>query len=217
MAEKTPNHHVVVMAFQYGTHAITLFNLVRRLAVQAPALTFSFFSTVKANQSVFGSKSTSYNNLPNNTNFFLKSMAEIFGNRIGSVYGHESSDNIKCFIKGVPWISFWTAGPCSLSTHYYTDLIRQTISLDLIVFKDFFFTSLICRPFFGDQRVNCRMVSDVWWIGTRVRDGVFTKDGTMEWLDMIFSDEKLREKIGALRGFAKHAAKNFNTLAEIVL
>ncbi|KAI3842921.1 hypothetical protein MKW92_046704 [Papaver armeniacum] len=457
MAEKTPNH-VVVMAFPFGTHAIPLFNLVRRLAVQAPALTFSFFSTVKANQSVFGNKSTSFNNLPNNIpsnmkpydvddgipngftgnpraamGFFLKSMAENFGNRIDSVYGDDSSDDIKCFISdsffyftadfaermGVPWISFWTAGPCSLSTHYYTDLIRQTISLgpdgiqgreeelldfvpglsrirtrdlpegvlfggcesefsrmlhnmglmlprasvvtinscaelDLPILEDFnskfqkcltvgpftltsqnpshthddphgcgawldkqqptsvayisfgtvttpppdelaalaqgleesdvpflwslkddllsqlpngFFertskrglivpwapqqrvlehdaigvfvthcgwnsvmesitggVPMICRPFFGDQRINCRMVSDVWEIGTRIRDGVFTKDGTVECLDMIFSDEKLREKIGALRGFAKHAVgpkgsstRNFNTLAEMVL
>ncbi|KAK1436685.1 hypothetical protein QVD17_02467 [Tagetes erecta] len=25
----------------------------------------------------------------------------------------------------VPWVAFWTAGACSLSTHFYTDLIRQ--------------------------------------------------------------------------------------------
>ncbi|MCL7023534.1 hypothetical protein MKW94_007010 [Papaver nudicaule] len=83
---------------------------------------------------------------------------------------------------------------------------------------------MICRPFFGDQRMNCRMVSDVWEIGTGIKDGVFTKDGTMECLDMIFSrQERLREKVGALRGFAKHAVgpngsstRNFNTLAQIV-
>ncbi|MFX9845021.1 glycosyltransferase [Acinetobacter baumannii] len=32
---------------------------------------------------------------------------------------------------------------------------------------------MICRPFFGDQRINGRMVEDVWKIGVRVRDGVF--------------------------------------------
>lgn len=32
---------------------------------------------------------------------------------------------------GVPsWIQFWTAGPCSLSAHFYTDLIRQQIATE---------------------------------------------------------------------------------------
>lgn len=30
---------------------------------------------------------------------------------------------------GVPWVPFWTAGPNSLSTHVYTDLIRETIGI----------------------------------------------------------------------------------------
>ncbi|MCL7047134.1 hypothetical protein MKW94_001369 [Papaver nudicaule] len=449
MASKKPNH-VVVMAFPYGTHAMPLFNLVRRLAMEAPTLTFSFFSTSKSNQSVFG---TSKNDIPSNIKsydvddglpkdhtgpemfIFIKSMVENCRNAIDSVYGGGGgAEKIKCFISdsffyfitdmaeqlGVPLISFWTASPCSLSTRLYTDLIRQSITLgpngiegredelidfipglslirirdlpeciifgglgsdyavmlhkvglaipraaavamntfaelDLPVLEDFeskfqkcltlgpftlisqnpshtqdddphgclawldkqkptsvayvsfgtvatlppnelaalaegleesgvpFVWSLkdrlvsqlpngflertstrgfivpwtpqqqvlghdavgvfvthcgwnsvmesitagvpmICRPFFGDQRMNCRMVSDVWEIGTGMKDGVFTKDGTMECLDMIFSrQERLREKVGALRGFAKQAVgpngsstRNFNTLAQIV-
>ncbi|RZC57902.1 hypothetical protein C5167_005187 [Papaver somniferum] len=368
MASKKPNH-VVVMAFPYGTHAMPLFNLVRRLAIQAPTLTFSFFSTSKSNQSVFGTSSN--DNIPSNIKsydvddgvpkdftghhmaemiFFLKSMVENYKNGIHSVYGDEMK-MIKCFIcdsfmyfgsdmadeLGVPMVSFWTAGPCSLSTHFYTDLIRQSITLgpngreeeiidfvpglSLIRIRDLqedkqspnsvayisfgtlttppphelaalaegleesgvpFLWSLkdhlvcqlpngflertsktgfivpwtpqqrvlghhavgvfvthcgwnsvmesitagvpmICRPFFGDQRINCRMVSDVWGIGTRIKDGVFTKDGTKDCLDMILYEEKFRERIGALRSLAKHAVglegsstKNFNTLAEIV-
>ncbi|KAI3949850.1 hypothetical protein MKW92_003314 [Papaver armeniacum] len=446
MASEKPNH-VVVMAFPYGTHAMPLFNLVRRLAIQAPALTFSFFSTSKSNQSVFG---TSSSNIPSNIKpydvddgesftghpkdevySFLRSMAEKYKNRILSVYGDDDI-MIKCLISdtflyfggdmadqmGVPWISFWVGGSCSLSAHYHTDLIRRSISLgpngiegrgeELMDFipglpfvrigdlpegvlfgglesefalmlhkmglalpraaaitmnsfaeldlptlehlksklvkclpvgpftltsqnpshihddphgcltwldeqkptsvayisfgtmttplpdelaalaegleesgvpfiwslKDHLVSQLpdgflertskrgftapwtpqerilkhnavgvfmthcgwssvmesitagvpmICRPFFGDQRINCRMVSDIWGIGTRIKDGVFTKDGTVECLNLIFSDEKLREKVGALRGFAKHAVgpkgsstKNFNTLVEIV-
>ncbi|MCL7023883.1 hypothetical protein MKW94_015526 [Papaver nudicaule] len=447
MASGKPNH-VVVMAFPYGTHAIPLYSLVRRLAIQAPTLTFSFFSTSKSNQSVFGTS----NDIPSNIKsydvddgvpkdfaghhkaemgLFVKSMVENYRKAIDSMYGG-GAEMIKCFISdsffyfssdmaeqlGVPLISFWTAGPCSLSTHFYTDLIRQSITLgpngiegreeelidfvpglslirtrdlpegiifggldsefsvmlhkmglalpraaavtmnsfaelDLPILEDFkskfqkcltlgpftltsqnpshvhddphgclawldkqkptsvayisfgtvttpppnelaalaegleesgvpFLWSLkdhlvsqlpdgflertsqrglivpwtpqqqvlghgavgvfvthcgwnsvmesitagvpmICRPFFGDQRINCRMVSDVWGIGTRIKDGVFTKDGTMECLGMIFSQEKLREKVGALRGLAKHAVgpigsstRNFNTLAEIV-
>ncbi|KAI3841022.1 hypothetical protein MKX03_018253 [Papaver bracteatum] len=163
MAPKKPEH-VIVMAFPYGTHAMPLFNLVRRLAIQAPSLTFSFFttSTSKSNQSVFG---TSSDNIPSNIKsydvddgvpkyftghhmsemiFFLKSMVENYKNGIHLVYGDEMK-MIKCFIcdsfmyfgsdmadeLGVPLISFWTAGPCSLSTHFYTDLIRQSITLGL--------------------------------------------------------------------------------------
>lgn len=31
---------------------------------------------------------------------------------------------------GVPWVPLWTSGACSLSTHIYTDLIRQTVGFD---------------------------------------------------------------------------------------
>ncbi|KAI3909619.1 hypothetical protein MKW98_014036 [Papaver atlanticum] len=419
MASKKPNH---VMAFPYGTHAIPLFNVVRRFAIQAPSLTFSFFSTSKSNKSVFG---TSSSNIPSNIKpynvddgesftghpkdevfSFIKSMVEKYKNRVHSVYGGGDM-MIKCLISdtflyfvgdmadqmGVPWISFWAGGPCSLSAHFHTDLIRLSIPLgpndiegreeepmdfipglsfvkigdlpDGVLFggwaselavmlhkmglalplkclpigpftltsqnlshthddpygcltwldqqkqtsvayisfgtmttpppdelaalaegleesgvpfiwslKDHLVSQLpdgflertrnreftapwtpqkrilkhnavgvfvthcgwnsvmesimagvpmICRPCFGDQRINCRLVSDVWGIGTRIKDGVFTKEETMKCLDMIFSEEKLREKVGALRGFAKHAVgpkgsstKNFNTLAEIV-
>ncbi|KAI3841023.1 hypothetical protein MKX03_018254 [Papaver bracteatum] len=386
MASKKPNHVVVlVMAFPYGTHAIPLLNLVRRLAIQAPTLTFSFFSTSKSNQSVFWDS------------FSVCDMADELG---------------------VPLISFWTAGPCSLSTNIYIDLIRQSITLgsngidgreeelidfipelslirikdlqegvlygclnpefslmmhkmgptlpratavtmnsfaelDLPILEDFkckfqkcltlgpftltsqnpshahddsngcltwldkqtptsvvyisfgtvttppsyelaalpegleesgvpFLWSLkghsvcqlpdgflqrtskmgcivpwtpqqqvlgnnavgifvthygwnsvmesitagvpmICRPFFGDQRINCRMISDVWGLGTMIKDRMFTKAGMMKCLDVIFSEGKLREKVVSLRGIAKHvvgpkesSTKNFNTLTEIV-
>lgn len=31
---------------------------------------------------------------------------------------------------GVPWVPYWTAGPCSLTLHIYTDLIRQTLGVE---------------------------------------------------------------------------------------
>ncbi|KAI3931532.1 hypothetical protein MKW92_011134 [Papaver armeniacum] len=72
---------------------------------------------------------------------------------------------------------------------------------------------MICRPFFGDHGIICTMI----------KDGVFTKDRTMECLDMIFSEEEFRAKVSALRAGAKHAlgpegttTKNFSTLTEIV-
>ncbi|OVA20940.1 UDP-glucuronosyl/UDP-glucosyltransferase [Macleaya cordata] len=460
--KKNQHHHVAVLAFPYGTHAIPLLNLVRRLAIAAPNITFSFFSTSKSNSSIFGSSSKpnflnrffgpkSAFNIPSNVKaydvedgvpvgftghpmaemeIFLKSMGGNFKQSIDTVLAGPDGKKISCVISdsflsfagdmaeelGVPWISLWTAGPCSLSTHYYTDLIRESIplgpdgiagreeepidfipglsvirikdlqegiifgnlesefsqmlhrmghmlpratavamnafeELDLPILDDlkskfqncltvgpFTFTSptpsnldahgcfpwldsqkptsvayvsfgtvttpppqelvalaegleesgvpflwslkdqmkvhlpngflertnarglvvpwapqervlghiavgvfvthcgwnsvlesitagvpMICRPFFGDQRINSRMVSDVWGIGIRIKDGVFSKDGTMEGLDLVLSNEKMREKVGALRGIAKHAvgpkgssSKNFNSLLEIV-
>lgn len=35
----------------------------------------------------------------------------------------------------VPWIAFWTAGPVSLSTHVYTDLIRETLGQGQLMFS----------------------------------------------------------------------------------
>ncbi|PIA37061.1 hypothetical protein AQUCO_03100073v1 [Aquilegia coerulea] len=59
MGEVQPDHqqqppHVAVLAFPFGTHAAPLLNLVKRLAVAAPHITFSFFNTAKSNASIFG-------------------------------------------------------------------------------------------------------------------------------------------------------------------
>ncbi|KAA3457313.1 anthocyanidin 3-O-glucosyltransferase 2-like [Gossypium australe] len=37
---------------------------------------------------------------------------------------------------GVPWVSFWTAGACSLSSHVYTDLIREKFGVGGIVGRE---------------------------------------------------------------------------------
>ncbi|RVW79683.1 Anthocyanidin 3-O-glucosyltransferase 2 [Vitis vinifera] len=44
---------------------------------------------------------------------------------------------------------------------------------------------MICRPFFGDQNLNRRMVQDVWGIGVGVKGGVFTKSGLTRDLELI--------------------------------
>ncbi|TKY54603.1 Flavonoid 3-O-glucosyltransferase [Spatholobus suberectus] len=49
----TDDKHVAVLAFPYGTHAAPLLNLVRRTAVEAPDVVFSFFNTKRSNASVF--------------------------------------------------------------------------------------------------------------------------------------------------------------------
>lgn len=37
---------------------------------------------------------------------------------------------------GVPWITLWVSGACSLSAHCYTDLIRETVGMDDIAGRE---------------------------------------------------------------------------------
>uniref|UniRef100_A0A6M2FBK2 Glycosyltransferase n=1 Tax=Populus davidiana TaxID=266767 RepID=A0A6M2FBK2_9ROSI len=85
---------------------------------------------------------------------------------------------------------------------------------------------MICRPFFGDQRLNGRMVEDAWKIGLQVEDGVFRKHGVLNSLDKVLSQdsgEKMRENIRALQQLAKKAIgpngssiNNFVALSDLV-
>ncbi|KAK2996064.1 hypothetical protein RJ640_022708 [Escallonia rubra] len=85
---------------------------------------------------------------------------------------------------------------------------------------------MICRPFFADNMLNCRMVEDVWEIGVRVEDGILTKSGTMKAIQLLLSDDKgkeLKENIRLLQKSAVKAvesngssAKNFETLEDII-
>ncbi|KAA8522774.1 hypothetical protein F0562_009197 [Nyssa sinensis] len=85
---------------------------------------------------------------------------------------------------------------------------------------------MICRPFFGDQTLNSRVVQDIWQIGVRVDGGVFTKGGTINALDLLLLNEKgkkMRENIGVLKGnaikavgFNGSSTENFKTLLELV-
>lgn len=85
---------------------------------------------------------------------------------------------------------------------------------------------MICRPFFGDQKLNLRTVEAVWRIGVAVEGGVFTKNGTLDALHCILSADQgkqMRERMGVLKSLAHEAVKpngssinDFNTLVEIV-
>nr|Q96493.1 RecName: Full=Anthocyanidin 3-O-glucosyltransferase; AltName: Full=Flavonol 3-O-glucosyltransferase; AltName: Full=UDP-glucose flavonoid 3-O-glucosyltransferase [Gentiana triflora]BAA12737.1 UDP-glucose:flavonoid-3-glucosyltransferase [Gentiana triflora] len=69
---------------------------------------------------------------------------------------------------------------------------------------------VIGRPFFGDQKVNARMVEDVWKIGVGVKGGVFTEDETTRVLELVlFSDKgkEMRQNVGRLKEKAKDAVK----------
>ncbi|KAF5725917.1 putative Flavonoid 3-O-glucosyltransferase [Tripterygium wilfordii] len=85
---------------------------------------------------------------------------------------------------------------------------------------------LICRPFFGDQPLNMRIVDAVWETGVGVDGGMLTKDETIKALELILCSEKgkkMREKLKAQKELAFNAVKsggssdeNFETLVEVV-
>ncbi|KAJ8570634.1 hypothetical protein K7X08_037606 [Anisodus acutangulus] len=86
---------------------------------------------------------------------------------------------------------------------------------------------MICRPFFGDQKLNSRMVESVWQIGLQIEGGSFTKSGTISALDTFFNEEKgnvLRKNVQGLKEKALEAVKpidgssteNFKVLVELV-
>ncbi|KAK6943853.1 UDP-glucuronosyl/UDP-glucosyltransferase [Dillenia turbinata] len=58
---------------------------------------------------------------------------------------------------------------------------------------------MICRPFFGDQALNTRIVEDVWGIGFGIKSGVISQDEMISVLERtLVGDEgkKIRNKIG---------------------
>uniref|UniRef100_A0A2N9H254 Glycosyltransferase n=1 Tax=Fagus sylvatica TaxID=28930 RepID=A0A2N9H254_FAGSY len=44
---------------------------------------------------------------------------------------------------------------------------------------------MICTPIWGDNKMNGRMVEDVWGIGVRVEGGMFTKNGMLKSLELV--------------------------------
>ncbi|KAI6701603.1 hypothetical protein NL676_015927 [Syzygium grande] len=85
---------------------------------------------------------------------------------------------------------------------------------------------MICRPFFGDHRMNGRIVEEVWEIGVRVEGGAITKNGVLKSLQLILADragKEMREKVCALKELVQvaagpngRAAEDFRTLLKIV-
>lgn len=71
---------------------------------------------------------------------FLRAMPENFKNGLEGAVA-ETGAKITCLLTdaffwfgadmaaemGVPWVAFWTAAPCSISVHMYTDVVRSTL------------------------------------------------------------------------------------------
>lgn len=85
---------------------------------------------------------------------------------------------------------------------------------------------MICRPFFGDQMIDSRMVEDGWRVGVTVQGGVFSKTGTIAALNRVMSSEEgkeMRDNVSLLKERAASAVKldgtstkNFHKLLEII-
>ncbi|XP_021688608.2 flavonoid 3-O-glucosyltransferase [Hevea brasiliensis] len=85
---------------------------------------------------------------------------------------------------------------------------------------------MICRAFFGDQRLNMRTIENVWGVGTGIGDGEITKDGAMKALELVLSSEEgqyMRQKLEDIRKLAFDAVQshgsstaNFETLTAVI-
>ncbi|CAN6725273.1 unnamed protein product [Malus baccata var. baccata] len=85
---------------------------------------------------------------------------------------------------------------------------------------------MICRPFFGDQKLNMNTIEAVWEIGVGIERGVITKNGVIKALELTLKHKEgneMREKIKVLKNLAQQAVASngsspqaFNTLVEIV-
>ncbi|KAJ8634646.1 hypothetical protein MRB53_008913 [Persea americana] len=70
--------------------------------------------------------------------------------------------------------------------------------------------SIICRPFFGDQRINARVLSHVLGVAVDVKDEVLTKEGVMDALDLLLHRKEgkiMREKTVSLQQVVKNAIR----------
>ncbi|CAH9117758.1 unnamed protein product [Cuscuta europaea] len=114
-------------------------------------------------------------------------------------------DRAKDFGKVVPWapqvqvLSHPSVG--AFVTHCGWNSILEAVSFGVPV---------ICRPFFGDQKLNSRLVESVWEIGVKVEGGIFTKNGTIKALDHVLASDRrkvFREHVGVLKERALEAVK----------
>ncbi|KAH9657470.1 Flavonol 3-O-glucosyltransferase [Citrus sinensis] len=81
---------------------------------------------------------------------------------------------------------------CVFVTHCGANSVCESIANGVL---------MICRPFFGDHRMNARLVEEVWGIGVKVEGIVLTKSGVLQSLELMFSHEgkKMRENVRHLK------------------
>ncbi|XP_061959573.1 kaempferol 3-O-beta-D-galactosyltransferase-like [Populus nigra] len=87
--------HVAVFAFPFGSHALSLIDLVLKLARVAQETRFSFFNTEKSNNSIFLASRT---NLPDN----IKAYNVADGVPLNHVFSGHPIERVELFIKETP-------------------------------------------------------------------------------------------------------------------
>ncbi|XP_068652650.1 anthocyanidin 3-O-glucosyltransferase 7-like [Aristolochia californica] len=86
---------------------------------------------------------------------------------------------------------------------------------------------MMCRPFLGEQMIMSRMLEEVMGVGLAAKDGVLTKEGVVDSLDLILQKAEgktMREKVKALKAIAEEAVseggsstRNFQSLLEMIV
>lgn len=84
---------------------------------------------------------------------------------------------------------------------------------------------MMCRPFFGDQRISAQFSSNLG-IAIAVEGGFLRRDDLMDGLDRLLRKEegrRMREKVSSLKLIAKNAVsetgsstRNLKTFLEII-
>ncbi|XP_021761144.1 anthocyanidin 3-O-glucosyltransferase 7-like, partial [Chenopodium quinoa] len=102
-------------------------------------------------------------------------------------------------------------------THFGYNSMTESIAAEV---------PMIGRPFFGDHKLNGRLVEAVWEIGLQVEGETFTKEGILKSLDRILSSDegkKMRANIKSLKHLVGKAVapdgssnKNFRLLLELI-
>ncbi|KAE8717729.1 Anthocyanidin 3-O-glucosyltransferase 2 [Hibiscus syriacus] len=157
--------HVVVLAFPFSTHAAPLLTIINRIASASPTTLFSFFSTQQSNNSIFSISQPNIKayNVPDGVpegyvflgkpqeeiELFMRGAPQSFRKGVEMAV-EESGRKLSCLVtdsffwfakemaleNGVPWLPFHTAGDASLSSHVYTDLLRETYGVGGIVGRE---------------------------------------------------------------------------------
>ncbi|GMI84555.1 UDP-glucosyl transferase 78D3 [Hibiscus trionum] len=142
--------HVAILTYPFGSHAPPLFAVTRGLASAAPNALFSFLFPGKCNSLATSQQVPSnikvYNvwdgapegNGMKDIESFMRVELAVFKKGV-EVAVAETGRKLSCLVSdafvrvgkeiaeenGVAWVTFFASGAASLSSHVYTDLIRQ--------------------------------------------------------------------------------------------
>ncbi|ONK81951.1 uncharacterized protein A4U43_C01F34590 [Asparagus officinalis] len=86
---------------------------------------------------------------------------------------------------------------------------------------------MVCRPFFGEQKANARMVAEGWRIGVAIdSEGVAMREKVVNALKMVLREEeggRMRERLGEIKKQAEKAVgdggssrENFRRVLEVI-